>query len=126
MGSVTYPPTDAWGRVNHVDAGGVGEDLPVADDVRYVDVALDAALLEGHVVLCEGARLVREDVLYLWAQHTQVRLCTLSLSPAPVRILLGHGLPPTHTMPRVGVHCYPCHQTGVTGGREEALLSSRW
>lgn len=38
----------------------------------YVDVALDAALLEGHVVLCKGARLVSEDVLHLRVPHTQV------------------------------------------------------
>lgn len=67
-GGATYPPTDAWGRVDHVDSGGAGEDLPVADGVRYVDVALDAALLELHVVLREGAGLVREDVLHLRTQ----------------------------------------------------------
>lgn len=39
----------------------------------YVDVALDAALLKGHVVLCKGAGLVSEDVLYLRVPHTQVK-----------------------------------------------------
>lgn len=39
----------------------------------YIDVALDAALLEGHVVLCQGARLVSEDVLHLKAPYIQVK-----------------------------------------------------
>lgn len=67
----TYPSTDTWGRINHIDAGRVGKDLPIADDMRYVDVALDAALLEGHVVLRKGACLVCEDVLHLRVPHTQ-------------------------------------------------------
>lgn len=66
--AATYPAADARGRVDHVDAGGLGEDLPVADGVRHVDLALDAALLELHVVLRERARLVREDVLHLRTQ----------------------------------------------------------
>ena len=66
----TYPPTGAWGGVDHVDGGGVGEHLAVADGVGHVHVALHAALLELHVVLGEGARLVREHVL-----HLQTRLC---------------------------------------------------
>lgn len=66
--ATAYPPADAWGRVDHVDARSAGEDLPVADDVGHVDVALDAALLELHVVLREGASLVREDVLHLQTQ----------------------------------------------------------
>lgn len=70
-GPATYPSTDTWGRVNHIDARRVGKDLPIADDMRYVDVALDAALLEGHVVLRKGARLVCENVLHLRVPHTQ-------------------------------------------------------
>lgn len=66
--ATAYPPADAWGRVDHVDAGRAGEDLPVADHVGHVDVALNAALLELHVVLREGAGLVREDVLHLQTQ----------------------------------------------------------
>lgn len=66
--AATYPPTDAWGRVNHVDASSAREDLPIADDVWHVDMALNAALLELHVILREGAGLVREDVLHLWTQ----------------------------------------------------------
>lgn len=61
----TYPPTDPWGGVNHVDAGGAGENLPVADNVRHVDMAINAALLELHVVLSESPSLVCEDVLDL-------------------------------------------------------------
>lgn len=68
--AATYPPTDARGRVNHVDAGSTREDLPIADDVRHVDMALDAALLELHVVLREGASLVCEDVLHLWTKDS--------------------------------------------------------
>lgn len=64
----TYLPTDPRGRVNHVNARSAGENLPIADDMRHVDVALDAALLELHVVLREGASLVCEDVLHLQTQ----------------------------------------------------------
>lgn len=70
-GPVTYPSTDTWGRINHIDSRRVRKDLPIADDMRNVDVALDAALLEGHVVLRKGARLVCEDVLHLRVPHTQ-------------------------------------------------------
>ena len=64
-GHDTYPPAGARGGVDHVDGGGGGEHLPVADGVRHVHVALHTALLELHVVLGEGARLVREHVLHL-------------------------------------------------------------
>lgn len=37
----------------------------------HIDVAFDAALLELHVVLREGAGLVREDVLHLRAGHSK-------------------------------------------------------
>lgn len=43
--------------------------------MRYVDVALNAALLEGHVVLRKGARLVCENVLHLRVSYTQGKTC---------------------------------------------------
>lgn len=72
-GAATYPSTDSGGRIDHVNARRVGKDLPIADDMGYVDMALDAALLEGHVVLCKRAGLVSEDVFHLRVPHTQVK-----------------------------------------------------
>lgn len=62
---VTYPGTGAWGGVNHVDARGAGEHLPIANGMRHIHMAFDAALLELHVVLRECASFVCEDVLHL-------------------------------------------------------------
>lgn len=44
--------------------------LPVADCISHVDVSIHAALNELHVVLCQGPRLVRENVLHLPARTT--------------------------------------------------------
>ena len=46
--------------------------------MRHVDVALDAALLELHVVLRQGPSLVCEDVLHL---RTQGALGSAALTP---------------------------------------------
>lgn len=72
-GAATYPSTDSRGRIDHVNARRVRKDLSIADDMGYIDMALNAALLEGHVVLCKGARLVSEDVFHLRVPHTQVK-----------------------------------------------------
>lgn len=61
----TYSPVSSRRGVDHVYTGGGAEDLTVADGMWDVDVPIDTALDELHVVFSQSARLVSKYILHL-------------------------------------------------------------